>query len=108
MRFSLSVVLAMAASVLAQGDPIVIDTPASAVQCQTTLVTWTGGVAPFNLSIVHDRTAEHYNGLTERTFAWNTDLPANTDLFFFIIDSTSHTGQSSLFLIQPSEDSSCL
>ncbi|EIW53079.1 uncharacterized protein TRAVEDRAFT_53495 [Trametes versicolor FP-101664 SS1] len=120
----------MAASVLA-ADPFVINTPASAVQCQTTVVTWTGGrlstwyeqsfpLGPLALtditdraaaraqSIVHDRTSERHLGLTDRTFSWNTDLPANTEIFFFLIDGTSHTAQSSLIGVQPSTDNSCL
>ncbi|OJT03616.1 hypothetical protein TRAPUB_5644 [Trametes pubescens] len=85
MRFSVSFVLAgMAASVLA-ADPIVIATP-----------------------FVHDRTAEHHTVTSGNSFLWTVDLPANTDTFVSILDGTSHTGQSDLFLIQPSTDNSCL
>ncbi|EIW52123.1 uncharacterized protein TRAVEDRAFT_75492 [Trametes versicolor FP-101664 SS1] len=110
MRFSVSfsVLACMAASVLAQNAPIVIDTPANPVQCQTTLVTWTGGSPPFDLVFVHDRTAEHHTVTSGNSFLWTVDLPANTDTFVSILDGTSHTGQSDLFLIQPSTDNSCL
>ncbi|KAH9859070.1 hypothetical protein C2E23DRAFT_855730 [Lenzites betulinus] len=115
MRFSVASVLAMFAATAFAQDTLTMNTPASVTQCETTVVTWNGGVAPFNLSIVFDRTAEHFNGLTERTFSWNTDVPAElnkvvtstfistgTNPFFFVEDATSHTAQSALVLVQPS------
>ncbi|TCD61872.1 hypothetical protein EIP91_007821 [Steccherinum ochraceum] len=30
-------------------DVLLVNTPASAVQCEDTLLTWSGGVPPFNL-----------------------------------------------------------
>ncbi|KAH9846717.1 hypothetical protein C2E23DRAFT_863826 [Lenzites betulinus] len=108
MRFSTASVLAMFAATAFAQDTLTINTPANATQCETTVVTWNGGVAPFNLSIVFDRTAEHFNGLTERTFSWNTDILANNIVFFFVIDATSHTAQSSLIPVQPSTDFSCI
>ncbi|KAI0816832.1 hypothetical protein BC628DRAFT_1342519 [Trametes gibbosa] len=96
-----SVVAGLAATAVAQ-DTFTMNTPDSATQCETTVVTWNGGVAPFNLSIVFDRTAEHFNGLTERTFSWNTDILANNVVFFEGIDATDHVAQSSLILVQPS------
>ncbi|EIW52120.1 uncharacterized protein TRAVEDRAFT_54093 [Trametes versicolor FP-101664 SS1] len=65
------------------------------------------GVGVF-LSIVHDQTAEHFDSLTERTFTWNTNLPANTNLFFFVTDSTSNSAQSNQIHVQPSSENTCL
>ncbi|EIW53086.1 uncharacterized protein TRAVEDRAFT_53501 [Trametes versicolor FP-101664 SS1] len=108
----------MAASVAAI-EPFVTDTPASAMQCQTTVMTWTGGVrnafqlgpngplpwdasclftddtdcaATHSQSIVHDRTSERHLSLTDGTFSWNTDLPASDHASFLLLSPPSVHG----------------
>ncbi|KAI0649677.1 hypothetical protein C8Q79DRAFT_1006031 [Trametes meyenii] len=49
MRFSVSAVIVSFATLAFAADPLILNTPASVTQCEETLITWQGGVAPFTL-----------------------------------------------------------
>ncbi|EIW52225.1 uncharacterized protein TRAVEDRAFT_24507 [Trametes versicolor FP-101664 SS1] len=110
MRFSLSFVLAMVASVLA-ADPLVVNTPTSAPQCGDTVGTWTGGTADVHrLHSPFIPQRMNFDGVTEgmtpgpgdNAGTWHTNVPSGTTVFFSVTDATGQTGRSADFVVQPS------
>ncbi|KAI0365400.1 hypothetical protein BV20DRAFT_973247 [Pilatotrama ljubarskyi] len=92
-------------------DPLIINTPSNAVQCEPTKITWEGGVAPYNLFITDVTTSivqEAFPDLAGHSFTWNTNFPAGHLINLDIFDSSAQEATSGLFTIQDSPDSSCL
>ncbi|KAJ7598758.1 hypothetical protein C8J56DRAFT_1039636 [Mycena floridula] len=88
-------------SALAQ---LTIHTPATVVQCQPVLLSWTGrqGNNPTGAPL------EDLGVQTGHTFTWTVDIPAGTSVGFEIRDSTGVIENSAPVIVQPSSDSSCL
>ncbi|THU98471.1 hypothetical protein K435DRAFT_777457 [Dendrothele bispora CBS 962.96] len=91
------------ASVLAQS--LTINTPVSLVSGQPTLISWSGGVPPFFLSVepANQPGAPPLEDLGEQdgtSFTWNVDLAAGTAVGFLLRDSTGATAQSAGVVIQ--------
>ncbi|KAI0820666.1 hypothetical protein BC628DRAFT_1341437 [Trametes gibbosa] len=96
--------LLLAASTVAL-DPLVIDTPAVARQCEPTLVTWQGGKPSYQLSVV---SGGHLIGLfldlDETQFLWPTNVSKGTAVALQVGDSLGNTAQTPSFVIQPGSD----
>lgn len=78
-----------------------ITAPQAIVQCTPTTVSWTGGTAPYFLSIINvpgstpsglPSFSLEFNNLNITTFTWNTGFSAGTPVVFLIND---HDGTSS-------------
>ncbi|KAI0356778.1 hypothetical protein OH77DRAFT_1422988 [Trametes cingulata] len=92
-------------------DTLVINTPVDAVQCEPTLITWEGGVAPYSLfitDVTNSVVQEGFPDLDGHSFTWNTNFPAGHLIELDIFDSSAQTATSGLFTIQNGPDSSCL
>ncbi|KAM5546310.1 hypothetical protein V8D89_000436 [Ganoderma adspersum] len=98
----------LAAIAFAQ-SPFVINTPPDVVQCEITILTWSGGVAPLSLVI---RTADQEiiftaSNLQGTSFGWDASVPAGTVVGFDVKDATGTLAQTAFVAIQSSSDSSC-
>ncbi|KAI0634635.1 hypothetical protein C8Q77DRAFT_1113631 [Trametes polyzona] len=103
MRFALTYVFAVLAATALAADPLVVDTPTESVQCETTHITWSGGVPPFHLKRKFDGISEDASGLTEHKFDWiTTNVPAGTVVTIEVDDATGAKAESASFTVQPS------
>merc|ERR1711939_1049692 len=98
-------------AVLAQ-NPI-IQSPAALVQCQPVLISFSGGTAPYCISVLPGGQSsaaalETFPTQSGSTYTWTVDLAAGQDVTFRISDSTGAVNYSSQVPIQSSSDSSCL
>jgi len=112
MQFTIAslVSLLLAAGVNAQ---FMINTPASAVQCQPLLLTWTGGQAPYFLSILPGGQPSatpiiDFGQQNSTSITWLVNIPSGTSVGLTLRDSTGALAQSAPFNILPSSDSGCL
>ncbi|KAH7915611.1 hypothetical protein BJ138DRAFT_1097709 [Hygrophoropsis aurantiaca] len=92
------------AGVLAQS--FTINTPANVVECQPTLLQWSGGTAPYYLSILPGSapTAAALEDLGQQngtSVTWVANLPAGESIGLTLRDSTGATAQSAPFTINP-------
>ncbi|OJT05916.1 hypothetical protein TRAPUB_3266 [Trametes pubescens] len=85
----------------ARAQLLEITVPQDIVQCTHTTVSWTGGAAPYFLSIVNvpgntppglPNFSLEFNNLNNTSFTWNTGFAAGTPVVFRIND---HDGTSS-------------
>ncbi|KAF8806975.1 hypothetical protein BYT27DRAFT_7190682 [Phlegmacium glaucopus] len=100
----------LASTVFAQ---LTINSLANVVQCQPSLISWSGGILPYFLSILpanQPNAAALVNlGLQNGTsFTWVANLTAGVSGFLELRDSTGAIGQSGSFTVLTSSDSSCL
>ncbi|EIW83775.1 hypothetical protein CONPUDRAFT_80364 [Coniophora puteana RWD-64-598 SS2] len=88
-------------------QPLVINTPANVVQCEPVLITWDGGVGPYNLTLnkngVPDSPVEAFYGLTGNAYTWTVNVKEGTVLGFSLKDSSSDLAQTAPFTIQESD-----
>ncbi|TBU28863.1 hypothetical protein BD311DRAFT_311342 [Dichomitus squalens] len=98
------------------GLPIVgaqfrMDAPNPPTQCVPSEFTWSGGIAPYVLTIAPGdslpSTWPQYSGLTRDSFIWSTNVPAGTDVNLALKDSTGEV-QNESFTVQSGSDDSCL
>ncbi|KAH9846736.1 hypothetical protein C2E23DRAFT_863834 [Lenzites betulinus] len=104
MRFSLSVFIATLAASAFAADPLVISTPTDARQCETGIVEWTGGVAPFDLTRRFDGTHETINDIQDQFYDMNYNLPSGTVITLEIEDAVGDKAASGAYTVQPSID----
>ncbi|PAV19270.1 ser-thr-rich glycosyl-phosphatidyl-inositol-anchored membrane family [Pyrrhoderma noxium] len=120
MKYILSIATLLFAGTVTAQTPLVVNTPANAVQCEPVLLTWSGDSAPF-LAVrfsVHilplpgnDIEGAPLVDLGEQegnSVIWEVNVPAGTSVDFVIKDSSGTEAFSAPFTIQPSDDSSCL
>ncbi|KAI0649670.1 hypothetical protein C8Q79DRAFT_1006026 [Trametes meyenii] len=106
MRFSLSIVVAAFATLVFAADPLVMNTPASLVQCSETTVTWQGGLRSHWRN--YDGTFVKATGINERSRDWFVDLPAGDAVQWVVEDSTGAKSPSATIVVQPSTETGCL
>ncbi|ESK85806.1 secreted protein [Moniliophthora roreri MCA 2997] len=108
--------VSFAALVAAVQAQVTINTPANLVECQPTLLTWTGGQAPYFLSYVLVNVAQRDHGPAIEQFpeqigtslTWVVDFPAGTSVGLLLRDSKGATSQSAAVTIQPGSSTDCL
>ncbi|GHJ87214.1 hypothetical protein NliqN6_3616 [Naganishia liquefaciens] len=98
-----------AASVLGQQ----INTPASLTVCQPTLLSWSGGQAPYFLSVIPGGQAsaaalKDFGEQNDNSETWTVDLAAGTSITLKLTDSTGNTVYSSPVTIGEGTSTSCL
>ncbi|KAH7341549.1 hypothetical protein B0J17DRAFT_647074 [Rhizoctonia solani] len=111
MLFQASSFLALVAAVVAQS--LVINTPASVVQCQPAQVTWTATNTPVFVSIIPGgqpgaAALQDFGQQTGQSLTWTVNIAAGTSITFQLRDSTGAVAYSSPISVQASSDSSCL
>lgn len=104
---------ALAKVALAQGT-LFINTPASIVQCQPTLLNFGGGTAPYFLSVLPagQATANPILTLPDQTaagsYTWTVSLPAGTNITLQVRDGTGAVNYGSPVVVQPGTSESCI
>ncbi|VDB88426.1 unnamed protein product [Peniophora sp. CBMAI 1063] len=94
------------------GQPMMINTPSTVLECQPVQFSWTGGLGPYYLAIIPGdqpfappmRRFPTQNGTT---FTWNADLPANTKFNLLLRDSTGAQAYSATVTEGEGNDKSC-
>jgi len=89
-KFTLITLLSLAVGVYSQGATV--NTPTGVVECQPTQFTWTGGVAPYFLTLVAPGSPgtvlEDLGTQSGTSFTWTANLAANTAFVVAVKDST--------------------
>jgi len=85
----------------------------SVVECQPSLLTWSGGVLPYFLSVLPggEPSAAPLVNLGQQngtSFSWTVNLTANVVAFLQLRDSTGALGQSGNFTVLPGTSDSCI
>ncbi|CAD6564557.1 MAG: hypothetical protein CYPHOPRED_004069 [Cyphobasidiales sp. Tagirdzhanova-0007] len=96
--------VATAASAAFAQDALVIQSPPSLVQCQPTLVSWSGGTQPYYVAILPGGQAsatalESFPEQTGDSYTWTVDLAAGQEVTFRVTDSTGAINYSSQVMI---------
>ncbi|KAI6037726.1 hypothetical protein EDC04DRAFT_2604618 [Pisolithus marmoratus] len=98
---TLAAVVLFVAGALAQ---FTINTPSNVVECEPTLITWTGGTAPYFLSILPGATPngtplENLGQQNSTSVTWTCNIQAGTSIGLTLRDSTGAVVQSAPFTI---------
>lgn len=109
MKFSVTYLALFVASTLAQ---FTINTPANVVECQPTLLQWSGGTAPYFLSILPGATpngaaVENLGQQNSTSVTWVCNIQSGTSLGLTLRDSTGLTAQSAPFTVNPGSSTTC-
>jgi len=111
--FSLSLILALVQSVLAQYGGFMIDTP-TLVQCQSAQITWTStGNPPYDLLIVPandpcGHAIEDLGNQTSTSMNWNVNIAAGTQVALSLVDAVGNEAWSGTITVGDSSNTSCL
>ncbi|KAG8983001.1 hypothetical protein FRB93_007702 [Tulasnella sp. JGI-2019a] len=110
--YVLEFIWAFASLVLAQ---LTVNTPADVVQCQPILLIWSGGTAPYYVTVLPSQqlvSAAPLESLSSGTsgtsLIWNVDIAAGTLVTIVLKDATGTEAYSAPITIQPGSSSSCL
>ncbi|KAG0705658.1 hypothetical protein DFH29DRAFT_872834 [Suillus ampliporus] len=92
---------------------LTINTPANVVECQPILFSWSGGTAPYYLTLVPGGQSmaapiKSFPTQTGTSYTWNVDLQANTLFNIALKDSTGTTAYSDTVTIMPGSDITCV
>ncbi|KAG1835041.1 hypothetical protein EV424DRAFT_341793 [Suillus variegatus] len=114
MQFSVAYLALFVAGTLAQ---FTINTPANVVECQPTLLQWSGGTAPYFLlsftqSILPGATpngaaVENLGQQNSTSVTWVCNIQSGTSLGLTLRDSTGLTAQSAPFTVNPGSSTTC-
>ncbi|ORY76282.1 hypothetical protein BCR35DRAFT_353438 [Leucosporidium creatinivorum] len=107
-----SFTLAAAALSLASSALATVNSPASLIECQPTLLSWTATTSPYYLSIIEDgdasNIAENLGTFTNTSYTWTVDLASGTNVSIALTDGTGQAYYSSSVLIIAGSSTSCL
>ncbi|KAI9455988.1 hypothetical protein F5148DRAFT_1225040 [Russula earlei] len=111
--FSLLSAALFVAGVSAQ---LTVNTPTNVISCTTTQITFTGGTAPYILSVhagsdPNGAPLQTYSGITGSPFVWTADnvtFATGTSLDITLRDSSGLISQTAPFTIQAGGSTSCL
>lgn len=92
---------------------LTINTPSNVVECQPILFSWSGGQAPYYLTLVPGGQSmaspiKSFATQTGTSYTWNVDLQANTIFNIALKDSTGATAYSDIVTILAGSDTSCV
>jgi len=105
--------LASAALVSAQTG-LTINTPSSVVECQPAALAWTGGTAPYFLSVIPGSqpgaaALETFPDQTGTSFTWSAvDIASGTSITIQLRDSTGTLAYTDAVTIQAGSTTSCV
>jgi len=117
LSFAILSLLALSSPLSALADGVLtINTPANVVQCQNTLLTYSGGTGPYIISVLPGQSMQGaYETLftqpaSSTSVTWLCDIGAGTLLTLGIKDSTGAVQYSAVVTIgaSPTGDESCL
>ncbi|KAJ8589008.1 hypothetical protein M405DRAFT_768264 [Rhizopogon salebrosus TDB-379] len=106
-------VFAALLSVVPAAFALTVNTPASVVECQPTLFSWSGGTGPYYLTLVPGGQSmaapiKSFPTQTGTSYTWIADLQANTIFNIALKDSTGATSYSDIVTIESGSDITCV
>ncbi|ESK94632.1 secreted protein [Moniliophthora roreri MCA 2997] len=113
MKYSLAIAaLALQAlpGVFAQ---ITMNTPTNLVTCQPVMLSWTGGTAPYFLSLQDGNNFDgpalkRFDQQNGSSFSWTVDVPSKQKIVFLLRDNTGSTSVTAPVVVQPGNQDSCV
>lgn len=112
--FTASIVAASAfTAAYAQGNVPIIQSPASLVTCQPALLSFSGGQAPYYISVLPGGQPSatplvQFPVQNGNSYTWTVNLPAGSSYSLQIRDSTGAVNYSSELPVQAGTDTSCI
>ncbi|WVO22133.1 uncharacterized protein IAS62_003458 [Cryptococcus decagattii] len=104
------ILLAAVAGALAD---LTVSTPASLIQCQPVLLSWSGGTAPYYLAVIPGGQAsaaalKDFGEQSGTSLTWIVDTASGTSVSVKVTDSTGAINYSSPVTIQAGSSDSCV
>ncbi|ADV20257.1 hypothetical protein I315_01587 [Cryptococcus gattii Ru294] len=104
------ILLAAVAGALAD---LTVSSPASLIQCQPVLLSWSGGTAPYYLAIIPGGQAsaaalKDFGEQSGTSLTWTVDTASGTSVSVKVTDSTGAINYSSPVTIQAGSSDSCV
>ena len=81
--------------------------PVLPTECESTILSWTGGTPPYSLNI-SGPTTEQRAGIHDFLYTWKVDMPAGSTVTAVVTDSNGMSARTQPFTIRSGLDSSCL
>ncbi|SCZ98831.1 BZ3500_MvSof-1268-A1-R1_Chr3-1g05649 [Microbotryum saponariae] len=113
MRISVFSALSLVSAALAQS--LLINTPTSLIECQPYAVTWSGGTAPYYVSVLPggqlSATALTTLGeqpTTSTTYTWTVNIASGTTVTLKVLDSAGNSAYTAQVTIQAGSSNTCL
>ncbi|KAE9407689.1 hypothetical protein BT96DRAFT_971098 [Gymnopus androsaceus JB14] len=108
--FAVSVV---AASVLPSILALTVNTPSGLITCEPTLLAWSGGTAPYYLSIIpggetSGSALKSFDSTNSTSYTWTVDIAADTKITVELKDSTGTIAYSDEVDITAGSSTSCV
>ncbi|KAI5982324.1 hypothetical protein EDD15DRAFT_2324365 [Pisolithus albus] len=105
----IATLVAVVPAVLGQ---LTINTPSNVVECEPTQLTWSGGQAPYYLSLVPGGQSsatplEQLPSQNGNSYTWMVDLQAGVSFNVALKDSTGATAYSDIVTVQSGGSTSC-
>ncbi|KAK1230864.1 hypothetical protein PQX77_006030 [Marasmius sp. AFHP31] len=105
------VVLSAAVGVL--GQVPILNTPAKLVTCEPVELRWSGGQAPYFISVQDGNNPsgpalEQFPEQSRHSLTWIVNLKAGTSLGFLLRDSNGATSQTAAVIVQPGYSEDCI
>lgn len=105
----IATLVAIVPAVLGQ---LTINTPSNVVECEPTQLTWSGGQAPYYLSLVPGGQSsatplEQLPTQNGNSYTWTVDLQAGVSFNVALKDSTGATAYSDIVTVQSGGSTSC-
>jgi hypothetical protein len=110
MKITFASLALFVAGALAQ---LTINTPANVVECQPILLSWSGGVSPYFLSILPGGSPtaaalEDLGEMNTTSVTWTCNIQAGVSLGLTLRDSSGTVAQSAPFTVNPGSSTTCL
>ncbi|KAG2066652.1 hypothetical protein BDR04DRAFT_1106311 [Suillus decipiens] len=91
-----------------------INTPVNVVECQPTLLTWSGGISPYYLTVVHLPGAtpngvalENLGQQNGTSVTWICNIASGQSIGLTLRDSSGSIAQTAPFTVNPGSSTSC-
>ncbi|KAL0580967.1 hypothetical protein V5O48_001059 [Marasmius crinis-equi] len=110
MKSAIAFVLVSAASVMAQ---VTMNTPTNLVACQPVQLTWSGGKAPYFISVQDGNNPtgtalERFDNQSGTSLSWTVNFAGGTSVGFLLRDSDGATSQTAATTIQAGSSTDCI
>ncbi|OCH94444.1 hypothetical protein OBBRIDRAFT_747810 [Obba rivulosa] len=113
MKFFASALALVAVLPAVLGQNLMVNSPPNVVQCEPTQLAWTGGSAPYYLSLIpagqpSAPAIKEFPTQQGNSVTWIVDLGSGTSFTIELKDSTGAVAYSAIVTVNPSSDNSCV
>lgn len=112
MQYSIVFATLASASLAFAQSTLTVNTPTSLVQCQPAALSWTGGQAPYFVSIIPGgqpsaTPLESFPQTSETTLTWTVDIPSGTSITVQIRDASGTLNYAQAVTVQAGTSTNC-